>query len=419
MSGIQIFGDVHTVRKEYFRGTHRARPPSETIAEYRVLMPRVGMTRLANITGLDCIGIPVYVAFRPNGRCLATSQGKGLDHDAAKASALMESLETWHAETLLNAARWESYQGLLRSTTQTGDGVIDPATLPYRRLPLAEVPRAWILGFDIMNERPCWVPLDAVSLNFVGVHARGEELIRGSDGLASGNHLLEAVVHGLCELIERDAEDLWRLSTSPLRQLDLSALADPYCREVYDRLTRAGVLTAAWDLTSDVGIPAYGSAIMERPDPSRLRSMGIHYGWGCHLAPHVALSRALTEAVQTRLTYISGSRDDLSRHDYQQNRDPDLLTTIWDELTGDSSTVKVLPPSRASDSFEGDVRTLLDALRCAGLSQVVVVDLTRQDIGLPVVKLIVPGLGNSDSCPGRRAREALRRQAEEEGQAVE
>jgi ribosomal protein S12 methylthiotransferase accessory factor len=410
LSGVRIFAQTYAAAKQYVRGTHRVRAPRETVAQYGKLMARLGITRLANITGLDTVGIPVYVAVRPNARCLATSQGKGLDHDSAKASALMESIETWHAETMLNPLRWESYQALAREARAGGDDVVDPIELAHYRPPPPETPSAWVSGFDIMNDRPCWVPLDAVTLNFVAPPERGTDLFRSTNGLSSGNHMLEAVVHGFCEVIERDAEALWRLDTE-LRQLDLTSVTDPYCREVLERLQAAGVFTAAWDLTSDVGIPVYGCAIMERPDPARLRSMGIHYGFGCHLAPEVALSRALTEAVQTRLTYISGSRDDFQRHDYQRNRDPELLSAIWDEITGTPSNVRVeAQPSRATATFEGDVARLLEAVGAVGVRQVLVVDLTRPEIALPVVRVVVPRLeGPGGHRPGARARRAIAR----------
>jgi ribosomal protein S12 methylthiotransferase accessory factor len=250
-----------------------------------------------------------------------------------------------------------------------------------------------------------------VTLNFVGTPERGVELFRSSNGLASGNHILEAIVHGLCEIIERDAEALWRIDTT-LRQLDLGTVGDPYCREVIDRLKASSVFVAAWDLTTDVGIPVYGCAIMEKPDPARMRSMGVHYGFGCHLAPEVALSRALTEAVQTRLTYISGSRDDFFRHEYQRNRDPELLSAIWEEITAAPSNVSLdAQPSLATDTFEGDVTRLLDAVRGVGCQRVVVVDLTRPEIGLPVARVVVPGLeGPGGHLPGARARRAIERE---------
>src|SRR6185503_20119004 len=116
-------------------------------------------------------------------------------------------------------------------------------------------------------------------------------------------------------------------------------------------------------------------------------SMGIHYGFGSYLSPGIALSRALTEAVQTRLTYISGSRDDIFRHEYQRNRDPDLIAAIWHEVTSTPSTIRFdARMSLSGDTFEDDVARLLDSVRAVGIKQVVVVDLTRPEVGLPVVK---------------------------------
>src|SRR3954452_18760347 len=128
-TAVTLFGETLRAAKTYVRGTHRTRPPRETVAAYRPLMPRLGITRLANITGLDTVGIPVYVAIRPNARSLSTSQGKGLDADSAQASALMESIETWHGEHMLNPVRWDSTQALARAARAGGDAVIDPAAL--------------------------------------------------------------------------------------------------------------------------------------------------------------------------------------------------------------------------------------------------------------------------------------------------
>ena len=80
--------DGHSTTKAYLRGTHRQRPPAETVARVRQLMPVMGITRVANVTGLDFVGVPVVMVTRPNSRSLAVSQGKGLDLDTAKASGL-------------------------------------------------------------------------------------------------------------------------------------------------------------------------------------------------------------------------------------------------------------------------------------------------------------------------------------------
>ena len=95
-SGATPADEIH---KSYRLGTHRTVAPSETLARVGPLMAQMGITRIANITGLDRLGVPVVMVCRPNSRSIAVSQGKGLDLAAAKASGLMESVETYHAET--------------------------------------------------------------------------------------------------------------------------------------------------------------------------------------------------------------------------------------------------------------------------------------------------------------------------------
>jgi YcaO-like protein with predicted kinase domain len=405
---LRIFDREHAAAKGFRRGTHRLRSPAETFAANRAHMDRAGITRLANVTGLDYVGLPVYVAVRPNSRSLATAQGKGLDRESARTSALMESLEVWHAEDIELPVRWDSYQHLRR--------VADVADID-RLFRLREVrhdrPRDWIQGWDLLRQRPTWVPLTAVTMNFVGTAE--SELVASTSGLASGNHLLEAVEHALAELIERDAEMLWRASPG-ISLIDLDDVKEDYCRAVVATLRRAGIFVAAWDITSDVGIPACGAMVMNDPEQNRWRVLGVHYGYGCHPDPAVALSRALSEAVQTRLTYISGSRDDFMRRDYEQASNPDLLAQIYNELAPEPPSVRLAElPDLATDSFEDDVRLLLDRLRAVGIEEAVVVDLSRPDVGIPVVKVVVPGLEGPDCLPGPRARRAAE-QATAEGE---
>ena len=79
-------------------GTMRCRDAASTLAWVRPMLPQFGITRLANVTGLDRIGIPVWMCIRPNGRSLSVSQGKGVTAELAQASAVMESIELYHAE---------------------------------------------------------------------------------------------------------------------------------------------------------------------------------------------------------------------------------------------------------------------------------------------------------------------------------
>lgn len=388
-AGIPFFDRVLRARKAFREGSHRARSPRATLARARRLMKPLGITRLARLTGLDCLGVPVWAAIRPNGRSLATAQGKGLTDEAAAVSALMETIETWHAENLERPVVRGAYRSLRARLP-----LVDPRRLPRpRRVGMDHGTRLdWIEGWDLATGGPRWVPREAVTLDCVMPASQQPRFDRSSNGIASGNHLLEAIVHAICEVIERDAESRWRLARGQ-RRVDLSSVRDPFCRALLDRLDAARVHTTAWDITSDVGVPAYGVAIMEDPHEPAWRALGLYQGFGCHLDASIALGRALVEAIQTRLTYISGSRDDFFPHDYERATDPELLELIWDEVhqPAAESVDFSRPPSLAGPRFEDDVRTLIDRLRAAGARQVVAVDLSRPELRVPVVKILIPG----------------------------
>jgi YcaO-like protein with predicted kinase domain len=390
--GIGVFGKTWRAPKRFVDGTHRSRAPRATLAAMRPLMPRLGITRLARLTGLDCVGVPVWTAIRPNGRSLSTSQGKGLTDDAAACSALMESIETWHAERIDRPRLRGSY----RSLRAAGKSVVDPRKLP--REPDVRVGLddryAWIEGWDLVADAPVWVPEESVTLDCVMPATRRPTFALSSNGLASGNHVLEAIVHALCEVIERDAEARWRAARGPKR-VELATITDAHNRVLLERLAAARVHTTIWDITSDVGVPAFGAAIMEDPREPAWRALGLYQGFGCHLDPHVAVARALSEAIQTRVTYVSGSRDDFFPHDYERTTDEELLLPIWAAVTRPAAKRDRVDLRRvasgATASFEGDLRVLLARLAEVNVRQVIAVDLTRPGLDVPVVKVLVPG----------------------------
>lgn len=398
------------LQKQHTRGTHRVRSPRETVEDFRRVMPRLGITRLANVTGLDDIGLPVWVAIRPNSRSLSVSQGKGLDSDAARASALMESIELWHAEHVEAPLAYEAPLAL-------GDrATLDVHALPIRRGSVLrpDLPMLWIEGEDLLAGRRVLVPFEMVTMNTVAPPRFVPTFAASSNGLASGNHRLEAIAHALCEVIERDAITLFRLAGEPrrkARQLDLATVDDPGCRQVLDRLDAAGVEVAAWDITSDLGVPVAMATVLDRDDRVAWRALGAFWGYGCHLDPAVALGRALTEAVQSRLTMIAGSRDDCFPADYRATASADLgalRARLRDPAP--AHDFRALP-RLAGDDLASDVRRLLDAVAGAGLGSAAVVDLSRAELGIPVVKVVVPGLEGLSTAaqytPGARARARL------------
>src|SRR5450755_353188 len=100
------------VPKTFRRGTHRSAAPEDTLVRVKLKARQIGITRLGNVTGLDRIGIPVTVAVRPNSRSFSVSQGKGLGLAQAFASALMEAIELFHGEDLLERAVVASFREL-------------------------------------------------------------------------------------------------------------------------------------------------------------------------------------------------------------------------------------------------------------------------------------------------------------------
>jgi ribosomal protein S12 methylthiotransferase accessory factor len=395
--------------KRYRAGTHRLVDPASTLERVRPMLPAMGITRIANITGLDRLGVPVALAFRPNSRNLAVSQGKGLTLDAAKASAVMETIEHYHAETVDAPIRTASCDEM-----RAEGRVVDVDRLPRPPGDLFDPgrPIAWIEGRDLMQREPSWVPFDIVNTNYTLPFPLGHGCFQStSNGLASGNHPLEAVSSAISEVVERDGLSLWHLADAGARdaaRIKLDTVDDASCAALIDRYRLAGLAVTVWDLTTDVGIPSFRCMIAEeREDPFHVGYTA--QGMGAHPMRGIALSRALTEAAQSRLTYIAGSRDDVFRDMYSRLRDPERARRRRRELRpGDGDRGFRDIAEFSSETFEADVEWQLARLRAVGVDQVIVVTLTKPKFEIPVVKVIVPGLEgfvfDQNYRPGERAR---------------
>ncbi|MBA3391650.1 MAG: YcaO-like family protein [Deltaproteobacteria bacterium] len=361
-------------------GTHRAASLDATWTRFAPARRKAGITRIADLTGLDTLGIPVFAAIRPMGLSLSTQQGKGITADAARVSALMESLETWTAEHVALPVVRGSYRKLRARA-------VDVRELPRPRGRLdLDATWSWVEGVDLLRDEPVLVPLQAVTLDTT--FTRPPVFDISSNGLASGNVLVEAIVHGLAEVIERDAEAAWRRAGGD-RRIVLDTIADPMCQALLDQISATGARVFVWDLASDTGVPVIGCAIMEDPREPAWRTLGFYQGFGAHLVPEIAIARAITEAAQTRLTYIAGARDDFFGFDYARATDPELLADIWDRLAGpceEPASFDDLP--RATPASLGHALELL-VERIAG--PVIAVDLTHPELRVPVVKVIAPG----------------------------
>jgi len=252
----------------------------------------------------------------------------------------------------------------------------------------------WIEGYDAIEDEPVLVPYEVVHTDFRVSEAPSSCLTRSSNGVAAGNHLLEAVSHALCEVLERDATTLANFEDDATRNsllVDTSTVADPVCRVVLDRFDSADIAVAAWDVTSDIGLPAFSCLIADDPTRARYR-LPIGGGSGCHPSRDIALLRALTEAAQSRLTFTAGSRDDMPREEYQRFAEDESLRRMILKLSRAGRRDVREAPSFPAETLDDDVRLELRLLRSAGIERVIVVDLTHPTIGIPVARVVVPGL---------------------------
>lgn len=376
------------VPKGFRQGTHRTAAPSETLIRFLPLASQMGITRLGNVTGLDRIGIPVVVAVRPNSRSVSVSQGKGLDLSQATTSALMEAIEGFHAEEVGEGRRTSFHE------LAANHRVVDPCCLCTTGRPFdVEDTISWLEGFDLLRREPCWVPAEIVHTDYT--QPLDGYFLAGSNGLASGNHLVEAIGSAICELVERDAVALWSalgIRARAQRALDIDSIDDPDCRALLAKYDKASIAVRLWNVTTDIGIAAFLCDIHDpsADEPRRLRRF---HGAGCHPDRVIALARALTEAAQTRLTYITGIRDDLLPAEYEEPPAAGIVEALLDALRQDTAHYSFREvPTFAADDLSQDLRWELERLRAAGFPRVVALDLSRPEFGIPVVRVVIPGL---------------------------
>jgi len=368
--------------------------PAETERRIQRLLPLVPITRVADISRLDPLGFPVFVATTPRARDLTTHAGKGSDATSARVSALMEAIERVSAELLASELTIrESYCRL----HGTAEAAVDPLLfeLPKDTSYRPEVAFSWVPGRELLSDQPLWLPLD------LAINPAQEGILREVDtnGLASGNTLLEAVIHGLCEVIERDALSQLEFTTlfgdaDQVRPLVRSIAPETWPAEVsawLERTASAGLTLLVQELATDLSVPTFRTVLVDPAYPTPQGPLAGYFpGFGSHPNKGVALSRSLGEALQSRVGFVHGGRDSFNvlltgtRPAARQARHQTLFQAprvSYGEL-----------PSFETLDLREDLRFLLARLEQAGLTRVIASCLTRRDWGVPVVRVRVPGL---------------------------
>ena len=382
----------------------RTSTAEESIARVTPYLRDYGITRVANVTHLDRVGIPVHTAIKPMGTTLSNGSGKGITPAASKISAMMEAIEQSHWED----DHFEKFESTQVDLASNNVAFADGDLVPQFKLSLwnHRLPVYWTPMTDLISGEQVVAPTELLEANLKS-RLSISTFVTSSNGLASGNNVFEAIYSGLTELVERDAIAMYTAHGNDqtyVRAIDLDALSsaygDPFV-SLREQIERADLRLFVFDCTHELNVPTYKAFVH---DLAVFRA-GAFGGYGTSLDPNVALCRAVTEAIQSRALIIAGSRDD----QFGSGRDASVLHANHYEAPDPGDKPMVRYEDMSTSSIIGDIELVLERLRGQGIERVLVKRHTAPSDPVQVVRVIVPGLEGyrfEQYTPGPRARAA-------------
>ena len=410
-------------KTHYGSGGVRTVAPEVTLAKYRHLVSPVSgvVTWLRRTTDESDSWLHVYWAGSNLGmrsRSLSSlrrslrskSAGKGSTREQSEASALCEALERYsgalHGEEIRVRKRLVDFaegdeaihpnEAQLFSDHQFDNAErINAKGHPYNIVPPRLDPDAevdWSPVWSLTQRRHRYLPTSA--LYGMSAEQRGPaDLIADSNGCAAGNTLEEAVLQGFFELVERDAFAIWWYNGLRMPGVDLASFDDKFLASAADYYARYERELWMLDVTADIGIPSF-VALSRRPNAE---SEDIIYGAGAHADARIAALRTICELNQC-LTWLPRP----GRSDGRPMIDDPLALRWWKTARLDdcpwlapASDAPLKQASQFPVTESTDTRD--DVERCRALveekgMEFLVLDQTRPDIGMPVARVIVPGM---------------------------
>lgn len=335
-----------------------------------------------------------------------SSGGKGTTELEAKVGALCESVERYCCTLDGDELRIkDSYRGL-------GDQAVHPdacqlfderqfadrarwnaSCVPFHSVPEPFDEHAvtdWTPVWSLLTGRERLLP---TALLYFKPDARSASpsVRADSNGNAAGSSPRDAITHGFFELAERDAVALWWYNRTRHAEVCLDSFGDPWASRLPELYGRLGRELWVLDVTSDLGIPAMAAVSRRTDKPAE----DIVLGFGAHIDPHVALRSALAELGQSLSAVVEARADGSGYHDTEPH-----LMSWWSRATVANQPYLLPDPGQAPRTAVsyGDtpVKKLYMSSICAAASNadldILILDQTRPDINMPVVKVVVPGL---------------------------
>ncbi len=393
-------------------GGYRTVSPRATVARFRKhVSPLTGVvSRLERIEADVPLNTNYYAAhnFSAPAKTLnelrsglsGGSFGKGSTAEQGEASALMEAIERYsgifQGDEIRVKRRFTDFPSgdaippndvLLFSDAQYRQAQAAPTELTHEMPMPAQFDRSaeieWSPVWSLRDERFKYLP---TSLLYFFYRDPAGHSYADSNGCAAGNTLEEAIVQGFLELVERDAYAIWWYNRLPRAEVDLGQFDDSYVRDLQAQLAETGRRLWVLDVTSDLGIPSVVAIAHWMSDGKE----NIEFGSGAHFDARIAVLRALTELNQfLSIGLMGGGTGEKSSLDGSTP----LRLRDYPYLTPSSSPV--VRPDFGSKFGQLDKREQVTA--CVRLAKrkgldFLVLDQTRPDIEVPVVRVLVPGL---------------------------
>lgn len=375
----------------------RSRTAEESLAVVGPLAKARGISRVVDTTWLDRIGIPVYASIRPDAAkgSLCVNAGKGFTNAEAKIGAYMEAIEFSYAEEGRNVAPWF---------------LAKPADILnsfQSRISFAEFCAE--IGAEIQEDDEIAVCRAEEIMSGLGEVLVPAELVympfsknpgirlycTTTNGLASGNNVIEATVHGLAEVMERHVRSFDVIEDKTV--LVAAEGLTPKLKDMVERIEAAGLTAVLRYSANKFGMAFFSAFVME---PDELNPIAIAGGHGFHPVREIAAVRALAEAVQSRLTNIHGGRDDLIRHVKQEaesgtNAIRAAIRAKRAQIEGATDAVDYRDvPDFEIPTIDAALECLYGGLRKEGIEHVARVVLTEPDCPFQVVRIVAPGAEN-------------------------
>ena len=370
------------------------------ISEYRP----IGGAPFYNYSSGRNLALQSKSLFWLNNHMRSSSGGKGKDSQQAKTGALCEAIERYclvhHGQLPARQASFNDLGELAvhpnecmnfsvgqfetrEITNQKSESFYSMVPIPFD----AERKIDWSEVYSLTHQKIKYLPSAFCYAQYPAEDESQLLAYPDSNGCASGNTMYEAVLQGTLELIERDAAAIWWYNRVKRPEVDLDSLNNGYVEEVrqyYQSNNRALVVL---DITTDLNIPVFVAVSWNLQQGNQ-----ILYGFGCHLDANIALERSVIELNQL-LPILLTERSKKAGASMYDWLDSQYIAENEYVVPNGSNKVKLHHQYQALEKPDiiKAVSHLIKRLENKGV-ELLCLDLTQPDIGMPVVKMIAPGL---------------------------